>query len=122
MPGGIVSVLCNTSSLNKTLNSDKYFYLFAPIKEIDEKCPVLANRKGSLDLTCLFRLWDVLLYPLFFPEIVNSKYHLFRTTQFLLNSLHRKNLNSMEIYEKHLEEFTKQKDTKFWIAGIMNIP
>ena len=62
--------------------------------------------------------WEVLIHPLYPPDIALSDFHLFRSLQ---NSLNGKNFNSQGC-KRHLEQFFAQKDKKFWEDGIMKLP
>ena len=42
--------------------------------------------------------------------------------QRLQNSLNGKNFNSLEDCKRHLEQFSAQKDKKFWEDGTMKLP
>ena len=68
----------------------------------------------------LLRLvWEVLIHPLYSPDIAPSDFHLFQSLQ---NSLNRKSYNSLEDCKRHLEQFFAQKDKKFREDGIMKSP
>ena len=62
--------------------------------------------------------WEVLIHPLYLPDIAPSGFH-FLSFQ---NFINRKNFNSWEDYKRYLEQFLAQKDTKFWEDGIMKVP
>ena len=55
---------------------------------------------------------------------VNHTPHLwmFCLFQRLQNSLNGKNFNSLEDCKRHLEQFSAQKDKKFWEDGTMKLP
>ena len=63
--------------------------------------------------------WEVLIYPLYLPDIAPSEFHLFQSLQ---NSLNGRNFNSLEDCKRHLGQFFAQKDKKFWEDGIMQLP
>ena len=68
----------------------------------------------------LFQLvGEVLIHPLYSPDIAPSDFHLFRSLQ---NSLNGKNFNSLKDCKRHLEQFFAQKDKKFGEDGIMKLP
>ena len=59
--------------------------------------------------------WEVLIYPLYLPDIAPSDFHLFQSLQ---NFLKGKNFNSLE----DCKQFFARKDKKFWEDGIMKLP
>ena len=63
--------------------------------------------------------WEVLIHPLYSPDIVCSNFHFFQSLQ---NSLNGKKFNSLEECKKYLEQFFAQKNKKFWEDGIMKLP
>ena len=63
--------------------------------------------------------WEFLIHPPYSPDIAPSDFHLLQSLQ---NSLNGKNFNSLEDYNRHLEQFFAQKDKKFWEDGIMKLP
>ena len=63
--------------------------------------------------------WEVLIHPLYSPDIAPSDFHLFQSLQ---NSLNRKHFNSLEDRKSHLEQFFAQKDKTFWEDEIMKLP
>ena len=62
---------------------------------------------------------EVLIHPLYSPDIVPSDFHFFQSLQ---NYLNGKKFNSLEKCKKYLEQFFAQKDKKFWEDGIMKLP
>ena len=63
--------------------------------------------------------WEVLIHPLYSPDIAPSDFHLFQSLQ---NSLNRKNFHFREDCKRHLEQFFAQKDKKLWEDRIMKLP
>jgi len=61
--------------------------------------------------------WEVLMHPLYSPDIAPSNYHLFRSLQ---NSLNGIKLASKEACENHLKQFFDQKP-QFYRDGIMTL-
>ena len=116
------------------MNSNKYCSQLDQLKAaLDEKRPELINRKCRLfhqdnarphvSLMTRQKLlqlgWEVLIHPLYSPDIAPSGFHLFRSLQ---NSLNGKNFSSLEDCKRHLEKFFAQKDKKFWEDRIMKLP
>ena len=110
---------------NQTINSKKYYSQLDQLKAaLNEKHPELVNRKpiifhqgnARLHVSLMTRKkllqlgWEVLIYPLYSPDIAPSDFHLFRSLQ---NSLNGKNFYSLEDCKRHLEQFFAQKDKKF---------
>ena len=62
--------------------------------------------------------WEVLIHPMYSPDIVPLDFHLFWSLQ---NSLNGKNSNSPEDCKRYLEQFFAQKDKKFWKDGIVKL-
>ena len=62
---------------------------------------------------------EVLIHPLYSPDIVPSDFHFFQSLQ---NYLNGKKFNSLEKCKKYLEQFFAQKNKKFWEDGIMKLP
>ena len=119
---------------NQTINSSKYCSQLDQLKaSLDEKHPELVNRKriifhqdnarSHVSLITRQKLlqlgWEVMIHPLYLPNIAPSDIHLFRSLQ---NSFNGKNFNSLEDCKRHLEQFFVQKDKKFWEDGIMKLP
>ena len=119
---------------NQTINYNKYCSQLDQLKAaLDEKCPELVNRKciifhqnnarQHVSLMTRQKLlqfgWEVLIHPLYSPDIAPSDFHLFWSLQ---NYLNEKNFNSLEDCKRHLEKFFAQKDKKFWEDGIMKLP
>ena len=109
---------------NQTINSNKYCSQLDQMKAaLDEKHPELANRKciifhqgnrrphvSLMTRQKLLQLgWEVLIHPLYSPDIVTLDFHLFQSLQ---NSLNGKNFNSLEDCKRRLEQFFAQKDKK----------
>jgi len=55
--------------------------------------------------------WEVLMHPLYSPDIALSDYHLFRSLQNILTDV---KLASKEACENHLKQFFDQKPQKFY--------
>ena len=119
---------------NQTIISNKYCSQLDQLKAaLDKKLPELVNRKcivfyqdnarphvSLMTRQKLLQLgWEVLIHPLYSPDIEPSDFHLFWSLQ---NSLSGKNFNSLEDCKRHLEQFFAQKDKKFWEDGIMKLP
>ena len=91
---------------------------------LDEKHPELVNGKhitfhqdnARLHVSLMTRQkllqlgWEVLIHPLYSPDITPSDFHLFQSSQ---NSVNGKNFSSLEDCKRHLEHFYAQKETKF---------
>ena len=118
----------------KPNSSNKYCSQLYQLKAaLDGKHPELVNRKCLLFhqdnarphvylMTRQKQLqlgWEVLIHPLYSPDIAPSDFHLYRSLQ---NSLNGKNFNSLGDCKRHLEQFFAQKDKKFWEDGIMKLP
>ena len=110
---------------NQMINSNKYCSQLDQLKAaLDEKRPRLVNRKliifhqdnrrPHVSLMTRQKLshlgWEVLIHPLYSPDIAPSDLHLFRSLQ---NSLNRKNFDSLEDCKRYLEQFFAQKDKSF---------
>ena len=119
---------------NQTINSNKHCSQLDQLKAaLDEKCPELVNREriifhqndtrqhvSLMTRQKLLQLgWEVLIQPLYSPDIALSDFHLLWSLQ---NSLSGKNFNSLEDCKRHPEQFFAQKDKKFWEGGIMKLP
>ena len=105
---------------NKTINSNKYCSQLDQLKAaLDEKHPELVNRKRIIfhqdnarphvSMTrqkTVTACWEILIHPSYSPDIAPAYFHLFRSLQ---NSLHGKNVNSLEDCKRHLEQFFAQK-------------
>ena len=74
----------------------------------------LATRQKLLRLG-----WEVMLHPLFSPNLAPSDYYLFQSLQ---NSLNGKTFNDDGVLKSHLVHFFVYKDQKFYERGIMNLP
>jgi histone-lysine N-methyltransferase SETMAR len=119
---------------NQTINSDVYCSQLDRLKAaIDQKRRELVNPKGvvfhhdnarphvySATRQKLMQLgWDVLLHPLYSPDLAPSDYHLFRSLQSCLKG---KNFTSPEACKNHLEQFFALKTGAFCMDGIMKLP
>ena len=116
------------------INSNKYCSQLDQLKAaLNEKCPELVNRKhitfhqdnvrphvSLMTSQKLLQLgWEVLIHPVYSPDIAPSDFHLFWSFQ---NSLNGKNFSSLKDCKRHLEQFFAQKDKKFGEDGIMKLP
>ena len=116
------------------INSNKYCSQLDQLKAaLDKKRAELFSRKriifhqdnASPHVSLMTRQkllqlgWEVLIHPLYSPDIALSDFHLFRSLQ---NSLNGKNFNSLEDCKRQLEQLFAQKDKKFWEDGIMKLP
>ena len=119
---------------NQTINSNKYWSQLDQLKVVlNKKRPEIVKRKCTIfhqdnarphvslmTRQKLFQLgWEVLIHPLYSPDIASLDFHLFQSSQ---NTLNGKNFNSLEDCKRHLEQFFSQKDKKFWEDGIMKLP
>ena len=119
---------------NQTINSNVYVQQLAKLNDaIQEKRPVLSNRKGVVfhhdnakphtSLVTRQKLlelgWDVLSHPPYSPDLAPSDYHLFRSMQ---NSLNGKIFNNADDVRSHLIQFFDSKDQKFYERGIFTLP
>ena len=119
---------------NQTINSDVYCRQLNKLNAVvKEKLSELVNRKGVIfhhqnatlhtSLSThqkLLRLgWEVMLHPLYSPDLAPSDYYLFRSLQ---NSLNGKTFNDDEAVKSHLVQFFADKDQKFYERGIMKLP
>ena len=119
---------------NQMINSNKYCSQLEQLKAaLDEKHPEVVNRKHKIfhqdnarphvSLMTKQKLlqlgWEVLIHPLYSPDIAPSDFHLFQSLQ---NSLIGKNFNSPEDCKRHLDQFFAQKIKMFWEDGIMKLP
>ena len=104
------------------INSNKCCSQLDQLKAaLDEKHPELVNRKqiifhqdkarphvSLMTRQKLLQLgWEILIHPPYSPDTATLDFHLFRSLQ---NSLNGKNVNSLEDYKRHLEQFFAQKD------------
>lgn len=118
---------------NQTINSNVYVVQLDKLKDaIEEKRPVLSNRKGVVfhhdnarphtSLVTRQKLleldWDVLSHPPYSPDLVPSDYHLFRSMQ---NSLNGKIFNNADDVRSHLIQFFNSKDQTFYERGIFTL-
>ena len=116
---------------NQTIHSNKCCSRLDQLKAaLDEKHPELVNRKciifhqgnarphvSLMTRQNLLQLgWEVLIHPLYSPDIAPSDFHLFLSLQNFLNG---KNFSSLEDCKRHLEQFFAQEDKKFWEDGII---
>ena len=119
---------------NQMINSNKYCSQLDQLKAaLDEKRSELVNRKriifhqdnarphvSLMTKQKLLQLgWEVLIHPLYSPDIAPLDSHLLWSLQ---NSFNGKNFYFLEDYKRHLEQFFAQKDKKFWEDGIMKLP
>ena len=74
----------------------------------------LATRQKLLRLG-----WEVMFHPLYSTDLAPSDYYLFRSWQ---NSLNGKTSNDDEAVKSHLVLFFADKDQKFHVRRIMNLP
>ena len=103
------------------INSSKYCSQLDQLKvSLDEKHPKLVIRKliifhqdnarphvSLMTGQELLQLgWEVLIHPLYSPDIAPSDFHLFQSLQ---KSLNGKNFSSLEDCKRHLEQFFAQK-------------
>ena len=63
--------------------------------------------------------WEVLIHPLYSPDIAPLDFHLFCLYKILLME---KDFDSLLDCKRYLEQFFAQKDKKFWEDGIMKLP
>ena len=118
----------------QTINSTLYCQQLMRLKQaIKKKRPELINKKGAvfhhdnarphIALVTRQKLsefgWEVLMYPLYSPDLAPSDYYLFRS---LKNSLNGVNFSSKEASENHFVQFFAQKSQKFYSDGIMILP
>ena len=129
---GIVhrELLEHGQTINSTLYCQQPMWLKHAIKK---KRPESINKKGvvfhrdnarpHISLVPRQKLkelgWEVLMHPLYSPDLVPSDYHLFRS---LKNSLNGVKLASKEACENHLVQFFAQKSQKLYSDGIMILP
>ncbi|KAK1137736.1 hypothetical protein K0M31_002230 [Melipona bicolor] len=119
---------------NQTINSNVYVEQLDKLNDaIEEKRPVLSNRKGVVfhhdnarphtSLVTRQKLlelgWDVLSHPPYSPDLAPSDYHLFRSMQ---NSLNGKIFNNADDVRSHLIQFFNSKDQTFYERGIFTLP
>ena len=116
------------------INSNKYCSQLDQLKAaLNEKHLELVNRKHitshqdnirpHVSLMTRQKLlqsgWEVLIHPLYSPDMAPSDFHLFQAFQ---NSVHGKNVNSLEDCKRYLGQCFAQKGKKFWEDGIMKLP
>ena len=101
-------------------------------KEIKEKRPELANRKGVIfhqdnarphtSLVTHKKLlelgWKVMPHPPYSPDLAPSDYHLFRSLQ---NHLNGKTFDSNEAVKNELIQFFACKNRTFYESGIIKL-
>ena len=110
------------SSFQKTKQFQQVLLPIRPTESSTQrKVPELVNRKhiifhldnarphvSLMTKQKLLQLgWEVLIYPLYSPDIALLDFHLFQSLQ---NSHNGKNFNSLKGCKRHLEEFFAQKD------------
>ena len=101
-------------------------------KEIEEKRPELATRKGVIfhqdnarphtSLVTRKKLlelgWEVMPHPPYSPDLAPSDYHLFRSLQ---NHLNGKKFDSNEAVKNELIQIFPSKNHTFYERGIMKL-
>ena len=101
-------------------------------KEIKEKRPELATRKGVIfhqdnvrphtSLVTRKKLlelgWEVMPHPTYSPDLASSDYHLFRSLQ---NHLNIKTFDSNEGVKNELNQFFVSKKQTFYENGIIKL-
>lgn len=117
----------------ETITANKYCEQLIKLDaKIQEKRPILANRKDILFLhdnarphvakQTLQKLkelkWEILQHPPYSPDLAPSDFHLFRSLQ---NDLNGKNFNSMKAVENYLTIFFKEKPHSFYKNGIYKL-
>lgn len=122
--------------VGETINSNKYCQQLYNLKAvIDEKCPILANRKGVVfhhDNARLQRShfnanatqtrelnWDLLLHPPYSPDIASSDYHLFQSLE---NNLNGKKFALFHNLKNYVSLFFNERPTTFYDRGIRMLP
>ena len=118
---------------NQTINSNVYCRQLMKLdKEIKEKRPELARRKGVIfhqdnarSHTSLFTRtkllelgWKVMPHPLYSPDLAPSDYYLFRSLQ---NHLNGKTSDSNEDVKNELIQFFASTNQTFYESGIMKL-
>ena len=118
---------------NQTINSNVYSRQLMKLdKEIKEKRPELATRKGVIfhqdkarpntSLVTLKKLlelgWKVIPHPLYSPNLAPSDYHLFRSLE---NHLNEKTFDSNEAVKNELIQFFASKNQTFYESRIMKL-
>lgn len=117
----------------ETITANKYCQQLVELKKaIDEKRPILANRKGVLfhhdnarphvakpTLAKLKEMnWEIMPHPPYSPDIAPSDYHLFRSLQ---NNLNGKKFKNVEDVKNHLDTFFNEKPRDFYESGIRKL-
>ena len=118
---------------NQTINLNVYCRQLMKLdKEIKEKRPELATRKGVLfhqdnarphtSLVTRKKLlelgWEVMPYPPYSPDLAPSDYHLFRSLQ---NHLNGKTFDSNEAIKNEMIQFFTSKNQTFYEIRIMKL-
>ena len=118
---------------NQTISSNVYCYQLMKLdKEIKEKRPELATRKGVIihqDNARLHRSlvtrkkllelgWEAMPHPLYSPDLAPSDYHLFRSLQSHLNG---QTFNSNEAVKNELIQFFASKNQTFYESGFTKL-
>ncbi|XP_055711489.1 histone-lysine N-methyltransferase SETMAR-like [Phlebotomus papatasi] len=117
----------------ETITADKYCQQLVELKKaIEEKRPILSNRKGVLfhhdnarshvakpTLAKLKEMnWEIMPHPPYSPDIAPSDYHLFRSLQ---NNLNGKKFKNVEDVKNHLDTFFNEKPRNFYESGIRKL-
>ncbi|XP_055698617.1 histone-lysine N-methyltransferase SETMAR-like [Phlebotomus papatasi] len=117
----------------ETITADKYCQQLVELKKvIEEKRPILSNRKGVLfhhdnarphvakpTLAKLKEMnWEIMPHPPYSPDIALSDYHLFRSLQ---NNLNGKKIKNVEDVKNHLDTFFNEKPRNFYESGIRKL-
>lgn len=112
----------------ETITTDKYCEQLTRLNvELQEKRPILVNRKGVIfhqdnarphvsqqkELT-----WEILQHPPYSPDIAPSDFHLFQSLQ---NSLHGEKFDSIEAVKNYLTTFFEGKSRNFYQEGIRKL-
>ena len=87
-------------------------------KEMKEKRPELATRKGVIFHQDNARPHTSLVIPSYSPDLAPSHYHLFRSLQ---NHLNGKTFDSNEAVKNELIQFFVSKNQTFYESGIMKL-
>lgn len=63
--------------------------------------------------------WDILLHPLYSPDIAPLDYHLFRS---MAHGLSEQRFHNFEDVKKWLDDWIASKEEKFFFDGIHKLP